>query len=45
MVENKSGKKIKYMRLDNGGKYDSIDFIKFYVASEKKMEKTILSTL
>jgi transposase InsO family protein len=30
LVENQTGKKIKVLRLDNGGEYTSMEFAEFY---------------
>jgi transposase InsO family protein len=40
-VENQTRKKIKVLRLDNGGKYTSSDFIDFYKEAGIKREMTV----
>ena len=41
MVENQSGKKIKVLRLDNGGEYTFGGFVDFYSEARIKREFTV----
>ena len=45
MVENKTGLKIKRLRIDNGGEYEDTRLKKLCYENEIRMERTMLGTL